>query len=287
MMARAALTVAAAGSLASAHADVKIGDSVNPGYWDGAEIIFDNEAGRIAFNQGGTITGLSDAVLSDTSTDAVTGRQVFAVDQKAGVALASIADLTASAVTFNADKSAINAQNAKITNLQNGVVSAGSAEAVTGGQLFTVDQKVQTTQNALTALDASAVKYNAAKTEINVGDAKITNAQNGAVAAGSKEVVTGGQRFTTNQEVNTINQRLTQSGLATAGTPYNGIKYFRATSTKADAIAAGADAIAIGPEASAAAASSLALGQGENALSTAEGAIVVGTAAETAGARAV
>ncbi|HYG41601.1 MAG TPA: ESPR-type extended signal peptide-containing protein, partial [Bordetella sp.] len=287
MLARAALVVAIAGGLGAAQATVSIPDSTTPADWDGNEILFSDGSGRIVFNQGGTVTGLDDAALNAGSTDAATGRQVHAVDQKAQGALTAVAELDASAVKFNAAKTAIDAENAKITNLQDGTVAAGSKEAVNGGQLHTVDQKAQAAQAAVVNLDANAVKFNAAKTEIDAKNAKITNLQNGTVAAGSKEAVTGGQLHVTNQGVDTINQRLNTLGLGGVADPYTGVKYFRVKSTKSDAVASGNDAVAVGPEASAEGESSIAMGDGASTQATAEAAIAVGREAAAAGKGAV
>ncbi|MBO9357648.1 hypothetical protein GG851_26960 [Bordetella petrii] len=287
ILARAALAVAVAGGAGAARADVTIADGANPGNWDGNEIAFSNGTGRIVFGQGGTVTGLNDAALDASSTDAATGRQVYTVDQKADSALSAVSDLDASAVKFNAARTAIDAQGAKIVNVQDGSVAAASKEAVTGGQLYTVDQKAQAVQTAVTDLNASAVKFNSGKTAIDVANAKITNLQNGSVAAGSKEAVTGGQLYVTNQDVSLINQHLQKLGLGSVSADYTGVKYFRVKSTKNDAVASGADAVAVGPEAGAAGTSSIAIGDGASAQVTATGAIAVGRQSVAAGAGAV
>lgn len=283
LLSRAAFAVLAAGAAGVSYADVTIPDSTNPGGWDGNQIVFDGGSGSIVFRQGGTVTGLTDATLDAASTEAVTGRQVYAVDQKAQAAQDSVNALDASAVKFNAGKTAIDVQNARITNLQNGAVAAGSKEAVTGGQLFTVDQKAQAAQSAITTLDASAVKFNAGKTAVDLQNARITNLQNGSLAAGSKEAVTGGQLFVTNQEVNTINQHLAKLGLGSVAATYSGVKYFRVKSAAADAAADGQEAVAVGPAASAAGASSIAMGDGASTQAEGEGAIAIGRQAAAAG----
>ena len=70
------------------------------------------------------------------------------------------------------------------------------------------------------------------------------------------------------------------------GTTYNGIKYFRANSTGADATAGGTDAVAIGPEAKAAGNNTVALGMhassyGADSVTVGHGAAASGTASSS------
>ena len=70
------------------------------------------------------------------------------------------------------------------------------------------------------------------------------------------------------------------------GTTYNGIKYFRANSTGADATAGGTDAVAIGPEAKAAGGNTVALGMhassyGTDSVTVGHGAAASGTASSS------
>ncbi len=216
------------GAMGPVWATVNVPDSIAPASWDGSEIVFSDGSGRIEFVAGGTVTGLNDAALDANSTDAATGRQVYAVDQKA-------------------------------------------ENALTG----------------LVALENSAVKFNAAKTEIDAQGAKVVGLRDGSVAADSKDAVTGSQLYTTNQDIGTINRRLTNLGLGNAGDDYTGLKYFRVLSSKDDAVAGGTDSVAVGPEASAAGASSIALGLGAStagprAVAVGEGASVASEYVEDA-----
>src|SRR5690606_26733726 len=93
LVARGVLALAIAGAVGTAQAAVTIDDSTAPGSWDGSEIVFSDGTGRIEFNNGGTVTGLSDAVLGAGSTDAVTGRQLFQTNERVSAAEGQITTL--------------------------------------------------------------------------------------------------------------------------------------------------------------------------------------------------
>ena len=100
--------------------------------------------------KGTKLTNLQEADLNDTSTDAVTGGQLYKTNQK-------VAGLDQSAVKYDdpRKKDTITlkgAKGTKLTNLQDGELSRKSTDAVTGGQLYKTNQKVD-------SLDQSAVKY--------------------------------------------------------------------------------------------------------------------------------
>lgn len=74
-------------------------------------------------------------------------------------------------------------------------------------------------------------------------------------------------KTTTDSEIELLKKATDKLGLGT-GTTYNGIKYFRANSTKADATAGGTDAVAIGPDAKAAGNNTVALGMHASSYGT-------------------
>ena len=89
----------------------------------------------------------------------------------------------------------------------------------------------------------------------------------------------------TDNEIDLLKKATDKLGLGT-GTTYNGIKYFRANSTGADATAGGTDAVAIGPEAKAAGNNTVALGMhassyGAESVTVGHGAAASGTASSS------
>ena len=89
----------------------------------------------------------------------------------------------------------------------------------------------------------------------------------------------------TDNEIDLLKKATDKLGLGT-GTTYNGIKYFRANSTGADATAGGTDAVAIGPEAKAAGNNTVALGMhassyGADSVTVGHGAAASGTASSS------
>ena len=94
-----------------------------------------------------------------------------------------------------------------------------------------------------------------------------------------------GYKTTTDNEIELLKKATDKLGLGT-GTTYNGIKYFRANSTGADATAGGTDAVAIGPEAKAAGGNTVALGMhassyGTDSVTVGHGAAASGTASSS------
>ena len=161
--------------------------------------------------QGTKLTNLQEADLNDTSTDAVTGKQLFKTNQ-------NVADLDQSAVKYDSkDKDSITLGKTgtavKLTNLQDGKLREGSSDAVTGGQLYKTNQKVGD-------LDQSAVKYDSQdKNSITLGQrdrfgrpgtkVTLTNLQDGKLREGSSDAVTGGQLYKTNQKVAGLDTKIT------------------------------------------------------------------------------
>lgn len=179
----------------------------------------------------------------------------------------------------------------RLHNVGDGLVAAGSTDAVNGGQLATVAGQV----GNLTTL---AVQYDdATRTRVTFGGAGaapvvLGNVAAGTLTAGSTEAVNGGQlvglgtslaaglgglsRYdaTTNTVLASIGfggvqYGNVQSAFDAVDGAINGgagIRYFHVLSTRADGSVTGTDSIAIGPEANATADNSVALGTGSSAV---------------------
>jgi len=213
-----------------------------------------------------SITGLKDGALSTSSTEAVTGKQlnatnsnVAAVKSTADAAQARVAVLdglvgqvsASGNVRLGADNTGtvIDVANKagakrKLQNLDNGVLSTSSTDAVTGQQLNATNSEVASVRTAATAAKTAAdaargvadgavqkadvlgglvgqvsasgnVRLGAENTGTIVDVAnktgakrRIYNIANGTLSAGSTDAVTGQQLFATNATVETQRQAL-------------------------------------------------------------------------------
>ncbi|WP_241163357.1 YadA family autotransporter adhesin [Ralstonia solanacearum] len=304
------------------------------------------------------LTGLVDGTLSASSTDAVTGKQLYTTNQNltdtnknlaetnknlsanttnitnlqntvnnissgsAGLVQQSAAgqditvakDLDGNAVDFTGKNlSTSETFTRKLTGLADGALSASSADAVTGKQLYTTNQNLNATNTRVTTAEGSItnlqntvnniskgstglVQQSAAGKDITVakdldGDVvdfsgknlstsetfsrKLTGLADGTLSATSTDAVTGKQLNTTNTRVTTA-----EGSIATLRNTMNtivnggGFKYLHANSTLDDAQATGLESIAIGGAAIASGVNAMALGG--NARAVAGNAVALG-----------
>ena len=253
---------------------------------------------------GGTkITNLQQGNLSATSTDAVNGAQLYATNSSisniydtgtkyfhansTGVdSTATGADSVAigtGAVANNADDLALGAnsvtapphagdmaffggtaagtslsvvsigspgQERQIQNVAPGVVTSASTDAINGSQLYSV---------------VTGINNLGSSVATSLGGTSTYDTTTGTVTT---SLSYGGSNY--NSVQNVINA-------LTGGGTSQGIKYFHANSTLADADASGTDSVAVGPVASASGDSSVAMGNGANA--SGDGAMAFGSSA--------
>ena len=164
------------------------------------------------------IQNVAPGLLASTSTDAVNGSQLWAIQKAMGaVVTADAADASKFAVsvgTFETDGT-ITAR--KIQNVANGALSATSTDGVNGSQLFATNQAVTTLdakvdQNNVDVnnrIDTTDAKIGAvvSGSDVSVADRvtgaarKVLGVANGALSATSTDGVNGSQLFATNQAV--------------------------------------------------------------------------------------
>lgn len=113
-------------------------------------------------------------------------------------------------------------------------------------------------------------------------DAAGTRILNVAAGVNGGDAVNLFQLNETNEQVTLIDGRVStlEGSLATLNNG-GGIKYFRASSNKADAVASGTDSVAVGPDARASGSSAVAMGN--EAEASGQGATAVGSAAQATG----
>lgn len=208
-------------SQASSSGDVRLGAANSGGVLDV----------RNQGNQARRVQGVAAGQLSATSDDAVSGRQLF--DSNAQIARNRTdidrlredfegfdPDLS-DVVRFNADGN-VDLDGGRLLAVGEGQLSADSREAVNGAQLFATNTKVaeQGAQIASAREDLDALRVDFDNYTPDLGSvvqfgedgtvdlkaARLVALADGEIAAGSREAVTGGQLFVTNERVSVLEE---------------------------------------------------------------------------------
>ncbi|MDO3540803.1 YadA family autotransporter adhesin, partial [Ralstonia pseudosolanacearum] len=229
------------------------------------------------------LTGVAEGALSATSTDAVSGKQLYTTNQNLSTTNQNLADTNKSLAETNKN---VSATTTNITNLQNTVnnISSGSAGLVqqsAAGKDITVAKD----------LDGDAVDFSGKKlSDSTTFSRKLTGVAEGALSATSTDAVSGKQLYTTNQNVSKLSANVTDVSDSvtniknTMNTIVNGggLKYFHANSTLDDAQAMGLESIAFGGAAVAAGMNSMAMGGNARAMAGNAVALGAGSVADRA-----
>ncbi|MCD8163590.1 MAG: YadA-like family protein [Synergistaceae bacterium] len=157
------------------------------------------------------LKNVADAELSDTSTEAVTGRQLYAVSGDLNQKINDISVNTELAVKYDDDtKKAVTLGDGKnpvkLKNVADAELSDTSTEAVTGRQLYAVSSDLNQKINDISVNTGFAVKYDdAAKTSVTFGDgATPVRLKNVAAGTSETEAVNYGQLSELDAKVNTL-----------------------------------------------------------------------------------
>ncbi len=211
-------------------------------------LLWDAASGAFNANRNGNaskIINVAAGDLSEDSTDAVNGSQLYETNQKVDQNTSAIADINTSITNLSSDNLSWNETTSsfsashgssttnKITNVAAGELSEESTDAVNGSQLFETNEKVDQnttdiaanttniTQNstAIENLNTSVSDINTSITALtdnallwdedigafsaNHGGSisKITNVAAGALSEDSTDAVNGSQLYETNQKV--------------------------------------------------------------------------------------
>ncbi|EJS8595154.1 YadA-like family protein [Salmonella enterica] len=211
-------------------------------------LLWDSSTSAFSANRNGNaskIINVAAGDLSEDSTDAVNGSQLYETNQKVDQNTSAIADINTSITNLSSDNLSWNETTSsfsashgssttnKITNVAAGELSEESTDAVNGSQLFETNEKVDQnttdiaanttniTQNstAIENLNTSVSDINTSITGLtdnallwdedigafsaNHGGSisKITNVAAGALSEDSTDAVNGSQLYETNQKV--------------------------------------------------------------------------------------
>ncbi|HEF8795982.1 TPA: YadA-like family protein [Salmonella enterica subsp. enterica serovar Nima] len=211
-------------------------------------LLWDAVSGAFSANHNGSaskIINVAAGDLSEDSTDAVNGSQLYETNQRVDQNTSAIADINTSITNLSSDNLSWNETTSsfsashgssttnKITNVAAGELSEGSTDAVNGSQLFETNEKVDQnttdiaanttniTQNstAIENLNTSVSDINTSITGLtdnallwdeDIGafsanhggsTSKITNVAAGALSEDSTDAVNGSQLYETNQKV--------------------------------------------------------------------------------------
>ena len=180
---------------------------------------------------GTTITNLAPGALTAVSTDAVNGSQLFATNGNVTTVTNAVTNLTtniqngsvgtvqySNPATPNVPNGGTPTNDLALVggapgavglhNVRDGLVAAGSTDAINGGQFFTLNNQVG-------ALNSLSVQYDdATKAQVTFGGTGappvvLGNVAAGLLAAGSTQAVNGGQLFATNANVTTVTNAVT------------------------------------------------------------------------------
>ncbi|EOX8501984.1 YadA-like family protein [Salmonella enterica subsp. enterica serovar Tornow] len=211
-------------------------------------LLWDATSGAFSANRNGSaskIINVAAGDLSEDSTDAVNGSQLYETNQRVDQNTSAIADINTSITNLSSDNLSWNETTSsfsashgssttnKITNVAAGELSEESTDAVNGSQLFETNEKVDQnttdiaanttniTQNstAIENLNTSVSDINTSITGLtdnallwdeDIGafsanhggsTSKITNVAAGALSEDSTDAVNGSQLYETNQKV--------------------------------------------------------------------------------------
>jgi len=159
-----------------------------------------NVQGGTQSNVGDALAVLDGAVLrSDSRVDGVEGQLRATFQQSPSTSAEGIGQVNLAG-----------AQGMVLSNLADGRIAAGSRDAVTGSQLFAVKQDIDRSRSELNALlDAGGFGPSIAGDAygvIDYGGAMLTGVSDGELSPGSRDVVNGGQLFSTNLRVRELEQ---------------------------------------------------------------------------------
>jgi len=247
------------------------------------------------------VHGVAAGLLSATSDDAVSGRQLFDSNTQIARNRTDIDRLRADFDGFDPDLSDVvrfdaggnvDLEGGRLLAVGDGQLSADSREAVNGAQLFATNTKVaeQGAQIASARDDLDALRVDFDNYTPDLGSvvqfgedgtvdlkaARLVALADGEIAAGSREAVTGGQLFVTHERVSVLEEAQKYAVVGADGESLAARAGHLATSMGSDTKALGSGSTAIGSFADAQATNSVALGRAAQVLAGADDGFALG-----------
>ena len=162
------------------------------------------------------VVNVLDGDVSDSSTDAINGKQLFATKTELTSSIEakdSAMNTRMVAVEGYVKAGGLDANNKKVINVADGEIAADNKEAINGGQLYTVKTTLEAAdtaiQESVTTLEGNvttnhealagrvtAVEAYVKETGINANSKKVVNVADATLEADNKDAVNGGQLFT-------------------------------------------------------------------------------------------
>ena len=162
------------------------------------------------------VVNVLDGDVSDSSTDAVNGKQLFATKTELTSSIEakdSAMNTRMVAVEGYVKAEGLDANNKKVINVADGEIAADNKEVINGGQLYTVKTTLEAAdtaiQESVTTLEenvttnhealagrVTAVEAYVKETGINANSKKVVNVADATLEADNKDAVNGGQLFT-------------------------------------------------------------------------------------------
>lgn len=162
------------------------------------------------------VVNVLDGDVSDSSTNAVNGKQLFATKTELTSSIEtkdSAMNTRMVAVEGYVKAEGLDANNKKVINVADGEIAADNKGAINGGQLYTVKTTLEAAdtaiQESVTTLEenvttnhealagrVTAVEAYVKETGINANSKKVVNVADATLEANNKDAVNGGQLFT-------------------------------------------------------------------------------------------
>lgn len=162
------------------------------------------------------VVNVLDGDVSDSSTDAVNGKQLFATKTELTSSIEakdSAMNTRMVAVEGYVKAEGLDANNKKVINVADGEIAADNKGAINGGQLYTVKTTLEAAdtaiQESVTTLEenvttnhealagrVTAVEAYVKETGINANSKKVVKVADATLEANNKDAVNGGQLFT-------------------------------------------------------------------------------------------
>lgn len=162
------------------------------------------------------VANVLDGDVSDSSTDAVNGKQLFTTKTELTSSIEakdSAMNTRMVAVEGYVKVEGLDANNKKVINVADGEIAVDNKEAINGGQLYTVKTTLEAAdtaiQESVTTLEenvttnhealagrVTAVEAYVKETGINANSKKVVNVADATLEADNKDAVNGGQLFT-------------------------------------------------------------------------------------------